>query len=116
MLVLNRKIGERIKVGDDITLTVIAIDRFGARLGLDAPRGVTILRGELVEAEGERSCLLTLGGENAAAIAAVLTSLELDFELVDPPEMSAGLKEAAARLLAGAGSRKPPARSKRSRS
>ena len=50
MLVLNRKIGERIKVGDDITLTVIAIDRFGARLGLDAPRGVTILRGELVEA------------------------------------------------------------------
>lgn len=70
----------------------------------------------LVEAEGERSCLLTLGGENAAAIAAVLTSLELDFELVDPPEMSAGLKEAAARLLAGAGSRKPPARSKRSRS
>ena len=60
----------------------------------------------LVEAEHERSCLLTLGGENAAAIAAVLTSLELDFELVDPPELSGGLRAAANRLLAGAGPRR----------
>ena len=59
MLVLNRKIGERIKVGDDITLTVIAIDRFGARLGLDAPRGVTILR---VSWSRPRPCRTTRSG------------------------------------------------------
>lgn len=47
MLVLSRKIGEKILIGKDITLVVVEVDRGKVRLGFDAPRDVTILREEL---------------------------------------------------------------------
>jgi carbon storage regulator len=47
MLVLTRKQGEQIMVGDGIRLTVLAIEGKRVRLGLLAPRDVSILRTEL---------------------------------------------------------------------
>lgn len=49
MLGLGRKCGEEIKIGDDITITVTRISRNRVRLGIDAPKDVPILRGELYE-------------------------------------------------------------------
>jgi len=51
MLVLSRKEGEQIKIGDDITVTVIRTGRDRIRLGVDAPPDVQILREELTSAE-----------------------------------------------------------------
>lgn len=48
MLVLSRKLGERIVIGDNIVVTVVEIDRGKIRLGIDAPKEVAIYRGELV--------------------------------------------------------------------
>lgn len=50
MLVLTRKIGERIYIGDDIVVTVERIERGKVRLGINAPKSVKINRGELVDA------------------------------------------------------------------
>ena len=50
MLVLTRKAGERILIGADIYLTVIEVRGDSVRIGIDAPRGVTINRGEVAEA------------------------------------------------------------------
>jgi carbon storage regulator len=47
MLVLSRKVGERIHVGDDIVLEIRRIAGNRVTLALDAPRHVRILRGEL---------------------------------------------------------------------
>ena len=49
MLVISRKIGEKIKIGEDITLVLIDIvtHRGQARIGIDAPKEVLILRGEV---------------------------------------------------------------------
>jgi len=47
MLVLTRKIGERIFIGDDIILTVVDIERGKIRLGIEAPKEVPIWREEL---------------------------------------------------------------------
>jgi carbon storage regulator CsrA len=47
MLVLSRKVGERIHVGDNIVLQVRRIAGNRVTLALDAPRNVRILRGEL---------------------------------------------------------------------
>lgn len=47
MLVLARKKNETIKIGNDITITVIEVRGQTVRLGLDAPKDVVILRGEL---------------------------------------------------------------------
>jgi len=48
MLVLSRKLGEKIQIGEDITITVVDIDRGKIRLGIEAPRDVPIFRQELL--------------------------------------------------------------------
>ena len=49
MLVLSRKIGEKIVVGDGITITVLAARNGRARLGLTAPKETRIDREEIAE-------------------------------------------------------------------
>ncbi len=48
MLVLTRKQNEKIQIGDNITITVIRTKGKAVRLGIDAPRDINVLRGELV--------------------------------------------------------------------
>ncbi len=48
MLVLSRKVGERILIGDKVVVTVLAIERGKLRLGFEAPRDVRITRKELL--------------------------------------------------------------------
>ena len=47
MLVLSRKLGEKIMIGDSIVLTVVKIDRNQIRLGIEAPSNVAIYREEI---------------------------------------------------------------------
>jgi carbon storage regulator len=47
MLVLSRKPGERIVIGDDVTVTVVRIGPNNVRLGIDAPTELNIVREEL---------------------------------------------------------------------
>jgi len=47
MLVLSRKEGERISIGDNITLVVSKVNGNRVTIGIEAPRDVKIVRGEL---------------------------------------------------------------------
>ena len=47
MLVLSRKLGEKILIGDSIVLTVVKIDRNQIRLGIEAPHEVPVYREEI---------------------------------------------------------------------
>lgn len=47
MLVLSRKEGEKIQLGDNITLTVVRIAGDKVRIGIEAPKDVIVLRTEL---------------------------------------------------------------------
>ena len=70
MLILGRKAGDAIIIGDGIRVVVLACDRRGVRLGIEAPPEVSILREEIVQqiadenrranATPERSDWLTL--------------------------------------------------------
>jgi carbon storage regulator len=51
MLVLSRKLGEKIVINDNICITVVDIDRGKIRLGIEAPREVPIFRQELLPAQ-----------------------------------------------------------------
>ena len=53
MLVLSRKVGERIHVGDNITVEIRRIAGNRVTIALAAPRDVRILRGELERAANE---------------------------------------------------------------
>lgn len=48
MLILQRKVGESLFIGDDIQISVVSVDPSGkVRLAIDAPRSLSILRSEL---------------------------------------------------------------------
>lgn len=44
MLVLSRKVSQRIQIGEDVTITVVDIGRNRVRLGIEAPKAVPIVR------------------------------------------------------------------------
>ena len=47
MLVLSRKLGEKIVVGDNIVITVVKIDRNQIRIGIEAPTEISVYREEI---------------------------------------------------------------------
>ena len=47
MLVLSRKVGERIWIGEDISVTVVRITGGGVRIGIEAPAELPVVREEL---------------------------------------------------------------------
>ena len=50
MLVLSRKVGERILIGPDIAVTVVRVAGGGVRLGIEAPPELPVVREELAQA------------------------------------------------------------------
>ncbi len=61
MLVLSRKVGESIKLADDIEITVLAVDNTRVRLGIRAPRHIDVRRSvpglNIVESNREAAVL-----------------------------------------------------------
>jgi carbon storage regulator len=50
MLVLSRKPLQSIMIGSDIRITVVKVERNQVRIGIEAPRELTVLRSELIAA------------------------------------------------------------------
>lgn len=50
MLILYRRKGEAIVIGEDVTVSVVESGADGVRLAIDAPRSIPIMRKELMEA------------------------------------------------------------------
>lgn len=58
MLVISRKVGEKVHIGGTIVLTIVAIEGQRIRLGVEAPTNVRVLRGELLESpQGPVPCI-----------------------------------------------------------
>jgi carbon storage regulator len=49
MLVLTRNTGESIHVGDDVTFTVLGVERGQVRIGIDAPKSAQVHRKEIYD-------------------------------------------------------------------
>lgn len=67
MLVLTRKLKQQIKIGDQITVTILRVKGQTVRLGIEAPRDVRVVRSELPP-EGEAAV-----EEDMAIIEAIMT-------------------------------------------
>ena len=48
MLVLSRRVGESVVIGDDVTVTILEVRSDVIRIGIDAPRSVAVNRAELL--------------------------------------------------------------------
>ncbi|MFW6146937.1 MAG: carbon storage regulator CsrA [Thermodesulfobacteriota bacterium] len=49
MLILTRKLGEQITIGDTITITLLEVRGSQCKLGIEAPKGISIHRQEIYE-------------------------------------------------------------------
>ncbi|MGH8506317.1 MAG: carbon storage regulator CsrA [Stenotrophobium sp.] len=49
MLILTRRVGESVMIGDDIEITVLGVKGGQVRIGVKAPRDVTVHREEILE-------------------------------------------------------------------
>lgn len=49
MLVLSRRLGESVVIGDDVVVTVLEVRGDVVRIGVDAPRSIQVRRQELLE-------------------------------------------------------------------
>ncbi len=49
MLVLSRKKDEKIHIGDNIVITVVDIGGKAVKIGIEAPRAVSVMRGEILD-------------------------------------------------------------------
>jgi len=49
MLILTRKVGESINIGDDITITILGVKGNQVRIGIDAPKDVAVHREEIYQ-------------------------------------------------------------------
>ena len=76
MLVLTRKRGEQILIGDDIVLTILDSKGDSVRVGIDAPRGVVIHRLEVMQAVTEANLEAARGANSdPQALAGLLGAL-----------------------------------------
>lgn len=64
MLVLTRKVGEQLQIGDGITVTIVRTSHNSVKIGIEAPPGVHIVREELTAEDSPRA-LVTLLSEPA---------------------------------------------------
>jgi len=55
MLILTRRVGEALKIGDDVTVTVLGVKGNQVRLGINAPRTVAVHREEIFERIAEET-------------------------------------------------------------
>ena len=53
MLVLSRKVSERIWIGDEISVTIVRINGNAVRIGIDAPSHLAVIRDELRQRQTE---------------------------------------------------------------
>ncbi|OLN33526.1 carbon storage regulator CsrA [Desulfosporosinus metallidurans] len=79
MLVLSRKLNEKIRLGDDIEITIVAISGDTVRLGINAPRDLKILRSEIYE-EIQRQNREAVTGDELGQSLQLLKELRIDRE------------------------------------
>jgi carbon storage regulator len=110
MLVLSRKVGEKLVIDDNITITITELAGGRVKIGIEAPRHVSILRGELAAGQevADFRKNWTAADEVPAApvheeakpqIEATLVSISVPSALQSQPKPHARLRPSLRRLL-----------------
>lgn len=72
MLILSRKLNEKIKIGEDITLTIIELRGDQVKIGVEAPKHVKVFRQEVFNAIQSENKAAADSSKNLAALSGIL--------------------------------------------
>jgi carbon storage regulator len=75
MLILSRKVEQRIRIGDEIEVVVLGIEGDHVRLGIQAPRQITVLRAELLKDVQEENRRAAAAASAPGALGPVLQAI-----------------------------------------
>ncbi len=64
MLILTRRVDESLVIGDNVTVTILSVKGNQVRIGVDAPRDVTVHREELAQQQDSREHKLSSRGDD----------------------------------------------------
>lgn len=74
MLILSRKTDQQIKIGDDITITIIEVRGEQVKIGVEAPKSVKVFRQEVFSAiKSENNAASDVNAESISALSKMLT-------------------------------------------
>jgi carbon storage regulator len=76
MLILSRKEGESILIGDNIRVKIVTSEKGVVKLGIEAPSEITILRSELVEAVEDANRKASEGSRDTSLLQDLLDKLQ----------------------------------------
>ncbi len=65
MLILTRRVGETVMIGDDITVTVLGVKGNQVRVGVNAPRTVSVHREEIYNRLAEEDDVMEVNADQA---------------------------------------------------
>ena len=85
MLILTRRAGEALRIGDEIEVTVMAVNGSQVRLGINAPRNIAVDREEIAERKRRDREALAAGAKPAGP-KVTLSAKAVPREGVDTPE------------------------------
>jgi carbon storage regulator len=68
MLVLSRKVGERILIGDQISIVIVRINGNAVRVGIDAPTDLSVIRAELKQRMEQDKAAQESAAQNESAL------------------------------------------------
>jgi carbon storage regulator len=72
MLILTRRVGETVMIGEDVTVTVLGVKGNQVRVGVNAPRNVAVHREEIFERIKREEAGDPLGGDDGNEVAAAM--------------------------------------------
>lgn len=72
MLILSRKVDEKIKIGNDITLTIIEVRGEQVKIGVEAPKNVKVFRQEVFNAIQNENKAAAANTESISALSHIL--------------------------------------------
>src|SRR5262245_5051270 len=85
MLVLTRKLQQQIKIGEQITVTILRVKGNTVRVGIQAPRDVRVVRGELPKGAAAQEAVATQDEQPAVAAFSIDAQLEVSAEMTKMP-------------------------------
>jgi carbon storage regulator CsrA len=98
MLVLTRKLQETIRIGNNVTITIVRIQGNTVRVGIEAPQDVRVVRGEIATADAPEQDAGHSASAGAAGQHEPLAVEEID-HLLPPPDLCTRMRARQQRRL-----------------